>query len=90
MRVAEEVVQVAQDFLIRADQEHSEVVRPAIVDAVEGQRLLNVAPIHEAIELAVRIARDVAEDGVLRRLSSSRWIGITGKSCLIAQLSGID
>ena len=22
--------------------------------------------------------------------SSSRWIGITGKSCLMAQLSGID
>ena len=66
VRVAEEVVQVAEDFLVGADQEHAEVVGLA-VEGVQRQRLLDVAAIDELIDLAVGVAGDVAEHGVLRR-----------------------
>ena len=66
VRVAEEVVQVAEDFLVRADQEHAEVVRLA-VERVQRQRALHVAAIDELVDLAVRVAGDVAEHGVPRR-----------------------
>ena len=41
VRVAEQVVEVAQDLLVGADQEHSQIVRFA-VDAVERQRALDI------------------------------------------------
>ena len=66
VRVAEQVVQVAEDFLIGADQEHAEVIRLA-VEGVQRQRPLDVAAIDELVDLAVRVAGDVAEHGVLRR-----------------------
>ena len=90
VRIAEQVVQVAEDLLIRADQEDAEVVRMA-VERMQRQRPLDVAAIDELIDLAVRVAGDVAEHRVARSgRSFSRWIGSTGKSCLMAQLSGID
>ena len=66
VRVAEQVVQVAEDLLVGADQEHAEVVRLA-VDGVQRQRPLDVAAVDELIDLAVRVAGDVAEHGVVRR-----------------------
>ena len=64
--VAEEVVQVAEDFLVRADEEHAEVVRLA-GERVQRERALDVAAIDELIDLAVRVAGDVAEHGLARR-----------------------
>ena len=88
--VAEQVVQVAEDLLVRADQERAEVVRLA-VERVQLQRLPHVAQVDELVDLAVGVAGDVAEHGAMHRAPrSSRWIGMIGKSCLIAQLSGID
>ena len=60
VRVAEEVVQVAEDLLVGADQEHPQVVGLA-VDRVQRQRPLHVAAVDERIDLAVRVAGDVAE-----------------------------
>ena len=66
VRVAEQVVEVAENLLIRADQEHAEVIRLA-VERVQRQRFLDVAAVDELVDLAVRVARDVANHGVLRR-----------------------
>ena len=66
VRVAEQVVQVAEDLLVGADQEDAEVVRLA-VEGVQRQRLLDVAAVDELVDLAVGVAGDVAEHGVLRR-----------------------
>jgi len=84
-----QVVHVAEDFLVRADEKDREVVRVA-VQRVQRQRALDVAAVDELVDLPVRVAGDVAEHGVVGRGLSRRWIGITGKSCLMAQLSGID
>ena len=64
VRVAEEVVQVAQDLLVGADEKHAQVVGIA-VDGVQRQRPLDVAAVDERIDLAVRVAGDVAEHGVV-------------------------
>ena len=66
VRVAEEVVEVAENLLIRADQEDAEVVRLA-GERMQRQRALDVAPIDELIDLAVRVAGDVAEHGLADR-----------------------
>ena len=67
VRVAEQVMEVAEDFLVRAHEEDAQVVVVG-PERMQGKRLLHVAAIDEAIELAVRIAGDVAEDGVVQRL----------------------
>ena len=54
MGVAEQVVQIAKDFLVGADQKHTEVIR-VLAGAVERQRLLDVTTVDKTIELAVRI-----------------------------------
>src|SRR5262245_56495429 len=61
--IAEQVWKVGQGILVRADEEHAEVVRLA-VDRVERQRLLHVAAIDERVDLAVGVAGDVAEHRV--------------------------
>ena len=90
VRVAEQVVQVAEDFLVRADQERAEVVRLA-VEVVQraacgftSRRSMNwsILP-SESQVMSPSTAWRVG-------FSFSRWIGMTGKSCLMAQLSGID
>ncbi len=65
VRVPEEVVQVAEDLLVRPRQEHSEVVRIP-VHRVQRERPLDVAPIDELIDLSVRVAGDVAEHRAVR------------------------
>ena len=65
VRVAEQVVQVAEDFLVRADEEHAQVIRLA-GDGCSGSVLLDVAAIDEPIDLAVRIACDVTEHRMMR------------------------
>ena len=51
---------------------------------------LHVARVDELVDLAVAVAGEVREHAAPGGLSSSRWIGITGKSCLTAQWSGAD
>jgi hypothetical protein len=60
MGVAEEVVEVAEDLLVGADEERGQVVRFA-VEAVQREGLLDVAAVDELIDLAVGVAGDVAE-----------------------------
>ena len=62
VRVAEQVVQVAEDLLVRPEQERAEVVRLAVGDRVQLQRAADVAQVDELVDLAVRVAGDVAED----------------------------
>ncbi|HUK37319.1 MAG TPA: hypothetical protein VLV86_25560, partial [Vicinamibacterales bacterium] len=64
--IAKQVVQVSQDLLIGADEKHAETIGRA-VQGMERQRVLDVAPVDELIDLAIRVARDVAEDGPSRR-----------------------
>ena len=64
--VAEQVVHVAEDFLIGADQKRAQVIRLA-VEGVQRQRPLHVAAVDELVDLAVRVAGDVAQHGVPRR-----------------------
>ena len=77
VRVAEEVVQVAERLLVRAHEERREEVGAA-VGGVESQRLLDVAQIDERVDLAVGVAGDVGQGrapeivGCAARWSSSR------------------
>src|ERR1051326_8322162 len=58
--VAEEVVQIAQNLLVRAEQERAEIVVGA-VKRVKLQGALHVAPVDECFHLAIGIACDVAQ-----------------------------
>ncbi len=58
--VAEEVVQVAEDLLIGAEQERPQVIGLAVV-GVQLQGVAYVAQVDELVDLAVRIAGDVAQ-----------------------------
>ena len=58
--VAEEVVEVAEDFLVGADEEDAEVVFLAVV-FVELEGFLDVAEVDEGIDLAVGVAGDVGQ-----------------------------
>src|SRR5688572_14747902 len=61
VRVAEQVMQVTQRFLVGADEEGGEVVLFAGNQLVHLERALDVALGHEAVDLAVRVAGDVGE-----------------------------
>ncbi len=58
---AEEVVRVAEDVLVGADEEDAEAVRLAGRRRVELERALDAVGRDEARHLAVRVARDVDE-----------------------------
>ena len=72
VRVAEEVVQVAENLLVGPDQKHPQVVGIA-VDGVQRQGPLHVPPVDERIDLAVRVAGDVAEHGVVAWAARFSW-----------------
>ena len=59
VRVAEQVVQVAEDFLIRAGEEDAEHVRLAVAELVQLEARVACLVADEAIDLAVGIARHV-------------------------------
>ncbi len=63
--VAEEIVQVAENLLVSAEQKRAEVVRLTIV-SVQFQGVADIAEVDELIDLAVRIAGDVAKHGASR------------------------
>ena len=52
MRVTEQVVHVAENLLVGADEEHPEIVR-LVADGVQRQRFLHIAPVDEAIQFPV-------------------------------------
>ena len=58
--VAEQVVQIAEDLLVGADQEDAEVVVLA-VERVQLEHVLDVAAVDEVVDLAVGVAGDVGE-----------------------------
>ena len=66
--VAEEVVQVAEDLLVGADQEDAEVV-VVVVERVQLEHVLHVAQVDEVVDLAVGVAGDVGQHA--RRVGSS-------------------
>jgi hypothetical protein len=65
--VAEQVVQVAEDLLIGADQEDADVVGLA-VPLVQLEHALLVAAGDELVDLAVAVAGEVGEHTASRRL----------------------
>ena len=54
-------------FLVCADEEEGEIIRFGI-DAVQLERLFDIAQIHKFVDLAIGIAGDVAQSPALRRL----------------------
>src|SRR6266849_6333595 len=60
--VAEQVVQVAKDFLIRAEEESPQIVRFA-VDTMQIEGVAHIAQVDKLVHLAVRIASDIAQHG---------------------------
>src|SRR5215469_16317100 len=67
VRVAEEVVEVAEGFLVGPDQEGREVVLLTRLQLVQLEGALHVAQRDEVIDLAVRVAGDVSEHRGARR-----------------------
>src|ERR1044071_6493281 len=67
VRRAEEVVVVAHHLLICADEHQGDVVGLVLAEGVQLQHLLHVVEVYELVDDAVRVARDVAERGVLGR-----------------------
>ena len=77
--VAEEVVQIAQDFLVRAGQKHPEVVLVAGHQRVQLEHVLDVAPIDEVIDLPIGVTGDVGQHRPPRRLFGEAVDGHDGK-----------
>ena len=65
VRVTEQIVQVAQRFLVGTDEENGYVVRVALLELVERENFGNVFAIDEAIDLAIAIAGDVGQNGAV-------------------------
>ncbi len=68
VRVAEQVVQVAQRFLVSADQKHAKIIFLAIAHRVQRQHLGHFFRTDEAVDLAIAIACDVGDDSLAHRL----------------------
>jgi len=62
--VAEQVVHVAEDFLIRAHQEHAEQVVLARLERMQGQRLGDAVAVDVVLDVAVGVAGEVLDNGV--------------------------
>src|SRR6185369_17151851 len=68
VRVAEQVVQVTEDFLIGAREENAEHVRFAVAELVQLETRVAALVADEAIDLAVGVAGDI-----LQR-AAARWL----------------
>ena len=66
--VAEEVVQIAQDFLVRAGQEDAQDVRLPLAVGMELEARLPLPPAPEPVDHPVRVAGDVLEGAAPDRL----------------------
>src|SRR5215475_9339720 len=67
VRVAEQVVQIAERLLISPDQEGRQVIFLARPELVQLEGALHIAQRHEMIDLAVGVAGDVGENRGARR-----------------------
>src|SRR5436190_10093480 len=66
--IAEEIVQVAEDFLICSGEEHAEDVRLAVLEIVQLETRPAILVADEAIDPSVRVAGDVLERSTPHRL----------------------
>src|SRR5258708_916636 len=64
--IAKKIMQVAENFLVSANQESAQNVG-VIVEGMQQQRLFDVAAIDELIDLAVRITGNIADNAAARR-----------------------
>ena len=88
--VAEQVVQVAEDLLVGADQEDADVV-----GLRRSQGCSSSTSFTSCVSMNWSILPSLSQvrsAKTPRRVgfSSSRWIGMIGNSCFIAQWSGAD
>ena len=60
--IPEEVVEVAEGFLIGTDEENSDVIRFVGFQFVEREDFGDVFLIDEAVDLAIAVASDVGEN----------------------------
>ena len=60
--IPKQVVQIAQNLLIRAEEESAQVVLSAI-ERMQQQRALYIAAVDERVHLAVGITGDIAQHG---------------------------
>ena len=89
--VAEQVVQVAEDLLVGADQEARRCSTARRSGGCSSSDVLHVAQVDELVDLAVAVAGEVGEDAAPRRLlGSGGGSASIGKSCFTAQWSGTD
>src|SRR3569623_1449674 len=58
--VPEEIVHVAEDFLICTDQEHPEQIRLTLAHVVQRQARFHTLAIDEMVAAAVRVAVEIA------------------------------
>ena len=65
--VAEEIVHIAQNFLIGSDEEYTEVVRLALLQRVDRQDVTGAAHGDEIRHLSVAVAGNVLQSGVACR-----------------------
>src|SRR3546814_1414630 len=65
--VAEQVVDVAEDFLVRADEEEAEAIALALAQLVQRQRSVQVLVLDVGVDLAVRVAGQVGDDAAAGR-----------------------
>ena len=90
VRVAEQVVQVAERLLVCADQERAEVVLLAGHQLVHFERALHVALRTKRSILPSESQVRSASTALRAGRSSSRCSGMIGNNWSIAQLSGSD
>ena len=65
--VAEEIVHVAQDFLISSYEEHTEIIGFVLLQWMERKYIADMSVGHEIRYLAVAVAGDVLQGGVAGR-----------------------
>ncbi len=80
--IAEEVVQIAKDLLVCAQQKCTENSTGSPLYVMQRKRLLHVAAIDELIHLAVRVTGDVAQNRLPGRRLVQAMDGHDGKKLL--------
>lgn len=63
--VAEEVVEVAEGFLVGADEEDAEVIGFVRLEILEMEDFRNIFLIDEAVDLTIAVTGDVGDDGAV-------------------------
>ena len=80
VRVTEQVVQVAEDLLVRTRQKDAEDVVFLVAELVESQARTAVLVADEAVDLPVGVAGHILQRPARDGSSSRRCTGMIGKS----------